>query len=168
MLSEPNIFKIVGRTHYERWHSCFWGWILDANGSHLLSDYSLVRLLFLLLDDTCLKAKNHDGIKLWDILPTVRFSDVEVTPNENISNETSVTGVGRFDIFITAKFTDGLEHHGNINVIIELKIDSKSNGQQSMKYADWLLANHPGDINLLSYRKHYNTMRNDLDSMFHE
>jgi hypothetical protein len=151
MLSEPNIFKIVGRTHYERWHSCFWGWILDANGSHLLSDYSLVRLLFLLLDDTCLKAKNHDGIKLWDILPTVRFSDVEVTPNENISNETSVTGVGRFDIFITAKFTDGLEHHGNINVIIELKIDSKSNGQQSMKYADWLLANHPDDINLLIY-----------------
>ena len=151
MLSEPNIFKIVGRTHYERWHSCFWGRILDANGSHLLSDYSLVRLLFLLLDDTCLKAKDHDGIKLWDILPTVRFSDVEVTPNENISNETSVTGVGRFDIFITAKFTDGLEHHGNINVIIELKIDSKSNVQQSMKYADWLLANHPGDINLLIY-----------------
>jgi len=23
-LNEPNIFKIVGRTHYERWHSCFW------------------------------------------------------------------------------------------------------------------------------------------------
>lgn len=151
MLSEPNIFKIVGRTHYERWHSCFWGWILDANGSHLLSDYALVRLLFLLLDDTCLKAKDHDKIKLWDFLPTIYFSDVEVTPNENISNETSVTGVGRFDIFITAKFTDGLEHDGNFNAIIELKIDSKPNGQQSKKYADWLFASHPDDINLLIY-----------------
>ena len=151
MLSEPNIFKIVGRTHYERWHSCFWGWLLDANGSHLLSDYSLIRLLFLLLDGRCLKAKQHDKLNLWNILPTIDFSEIEVTPNENRANETSVTGVGRFDIFLTAKFTDGLDHHGRLNVIIELKIDSKPNGEQSKKYADWLLRNHPDDVNLLIY-----------------
>ena len=51
ILSEPNFFKIVGRTHYERWHSCFLGWQLDANGSHLLGDYTLIRFLFLLLDE---------------------------------------------------------------------------------------------------------------------
>lgn len=151
MLSEPNIFKIVGRTHYERWHSCFWGWLLDANGSHLLSDYALIRLLFLLIDDKCLKAKNHEGQYLWNVLPTIDFSDIEVAPNENTSSETSVTGVGRFDIFLTAKFTDGLEHHGRINVIIELKIDAKPSGEQSKKYADWLFKNHPDDLNLLIY-----------------
>ncbi len=151
MLSEPNIFKIVGRTHYERWHSCFWGWLLDANGSHLLSDYSLIRMLFLLVDDMCLKAKNHEAQNLWNLLPTIDFSEIEVTPNENTSIETSVAGVGRFDIFLTAKFTDGLGRQGRLNVIIEMKIDSKPNGEQSKKYADWLLKNHSDDVNLLIY-----------------
>jgi hypothetical protein len=151
MLSEPNIFKIVGRTHYERWHSCFWGWLLDANGSHLLSDYTLIRLLFLLVDDKCLKAKDHEKQNLWDVLPTIDFSEIEVTPNENTSNETSVTGVGRFDIYLTAKFTDSLNHQGRLNVIIELKIDSKPNEQQSKKYADWLFRKHAEDVNLLIY-----------------
>ncbi len=39
ILSEPNFFTIVGRTHYERWHSSFYGWLLDANGSHLIGEY---------------------------------------------------------------------------------------------------------------------------------
>jgi hypothetical protein len=151
MLSEPNIFKIVGRTHYERWHSCFWGWLLDADGSHLLSDYALIRLLFLLLDDKCLKARRHTRMKLWEILPTASFSDVEVTPNENACAETSVAGVGRFDIFLTATFTDGLCHSGRLNMVIELKIDSKPNGPQAKKYGDWLFANHPHDVNILLY-----------------
>lgn len=151
MLSEPNIFKIVGRTHYERWHSCFWGWLLDTNGSHLLSDYVLIRLLFLLVDKKCLKAKNHENQNLWEMLPTIDFTEVEVTPNENTSNETSVTGVGRFDIYLTAKFVDGMNHQGRLNIIVELKIDSKSNIQQSKKYADWLFCKHKEDINLLIY-----------------
>lgn len=151
MLSEPNIFKILGRTHYERWHSCFWGWLLDASGSHMLSDYTLIRMLFLLVDDKCLKAKDHEKQTLWDILPIIDFSEIEVTPNENTSNETSVLGVGRFDIFLTAKFTDGLNRHGSLNTIIELKIDSRANEQQSKKYADWLFGSYPDDVNLLIY-----------------
>lgn len=151
ILSEPNIFKIVGRTHYERWHSSFWGWLLDSNGSHLLSDYALIRLLFLLLDDKCLKAKKHEDQKLWDTLPTIDFSDIEVAPNENASVETSVAGIGRFDIFLSAKFHDSLEHQGGLNLLVEMKIDSKPSGEQSKKYADWLLENHPNDVNLLVY-----------------
>lgn len=151
MLSEPNIFKIVGRTHYERWHSCFWGWLLDANGSHLLSHYVLIRLLFLLVDDKCLKAKGHEKQTLWNLLPNITFSDIEVGPNENDSTERSVTGVGRFDIVLTAKFKAEDGHQKGLNIIIELKVDSKPNEKQSKKYADWLLDNHPNDTNLLIY-----------------
>ncbi len=149
ILSEPNIFKIVGRTHYERWHSCFWGWLLDANGSHLLSHYTLARFLFLLLDERCLKAKNYDKLILWNALPTIDFSETEVTPNENNSTETSVSGVGRFDIFLSAKFDDRRDKYGRLNIIFELKIDSKPDGHQSKKYADWLFHNYPNDLNLL-------------------
>lgn len=151
ILSEPNFFKIVGRTHFERWHSCFLGWLLDSSGSHLLSDYTLLRFLLLLLDERCHKSKNHDHQKILKILPTVDFSDIEVFPNENISKETSIRGVGRFDIFISAKYNGIGNIKGNLNCIIELKIDSIPNHKQSKKYADWLTKNHPNDVNLLVY-----------------
>ncbi|MFC1976097.1 PD-(D/E)XK nuclease family protein [Chloroflexota bacterium] len=151
ILSEPNFFKIVGRTHYERWHSSFFGWLLDANGSHLLSDYVLRRFLLLLLDERCLQATDHSEQFLLYILPIVEFSDVEVTPNEYFSSETSVSGVGRFDIFLTAHYLDESGNAGNLNIIFEFKIDSKPDGKQSAKYANWLLENHSKDVNFLIY-----------------
>jgi hypothetical protein len=151
VLSEPNFFRIVGRAHYERWHSSFFGWLLDSNGSHLLGDYVLRRFLLLLLDDECLKPKNHSENFLVKILPSVDFDEVQVSPNENLPTETSVSGVGRFDVFLTAKLLDANDSIGNLNIIFELKIDSKPNGHQSSKYADWLLINHPNDINFLIY-----------------
>lgn len=38
-----------------------------------------------------------------------------------------------------------------MNLIIELKIDSKPQDEQSKKYADWLHISHPEDVNLLVY-----------------
>ncbi len=151
VLNEPNIFKIVGRSHYERWHSCFWGWLLDPNGTHLLSDHALIRLLLLLADERMLKPASQPRFKLLQTLPTIEFRDVQVTPNEFISNERSVDGVGRFDIFLTASYKDGLGRSGRLNVIFEFKIDSKPTKQQSKKYADWIFSAHPKDDNLLVY-----------------
>lgn len=151
ILSEPNFFKIVGRTHYERWHSCFLGWLLDANGSHLLGDYTLRRFLLLLADEDCRKPDNHINQVLLRLLATGIFTDIEVTPNENISRETSITGVGRFDVFITATILDDEEIARRLNCIVELKIDSRPNKEQSKKYADWLADNHPHDVNVLTY-----------------
>ncbi|MBI1761518.1 MAG: PD-(D/E)XK nuclease family protein [Acidobacteria bacterium] len=151
ILGEPNFFRIVGRTHYERWHSCFLGWLLDPGGSHLLSNYTLIRFLLLLTDERCLKPITAQSQNLLDILPTLEFNDVEVTPNEYVSTETSIQGVGRFDIFLTATYQNTLGSNGKINIIFELKIDSKPNGEQSRKYADWLLSNHPNDSNFLVY-----------------
>jgi len=151
VLSEPNFFKIVGRAHYERWHSSFFGWLLDVSGSHLLSDYVLRRFLLLLLDEKCLKANNHSEKYLGNILPIADFSEIQVSPNENLTTETSVSGIGRFDIFLTAQFSDIDEINRNLNIVFELKIDSKPNGKQSSKYADWLFENHPQDVNFLVY-----------------
>jgi len=151
ILREPNIFKIVGRSHYERWHSCYWGWLLDPNGTHLLTDYSLIRLLLLLSDERTLKPNSAAKCGLLEALATVEFTDVQVTPNEFISNERSVDGVGRFDIFLTATYTNKLDGSGRLNAILEFKIDTKPNAKQSQKYADWLFSTHPKDENLLVY-----------------
>ncbi|MEW5873142.1 MAG: PD-(D/E)XK nuclease family protein [Chloroflexota bacterium] len=142
---------MVGRTHYERWHSAFFGWLLDANGSHLLSDYVLRRFLLLLLDEKCLKATGLSEKNLLNTLPILEFSDMQVSPNEDMPAETSVSGIGRFDIFLTAHYSDDVGNVGNLNIIFELKIDSRPNGKQSAKYADWLFTNHSNDCNFLIY-----------------
>jgi hypothetical protein len=151
ILHEPNIFRIVGRTHYERWHSSFLGWLLDPNGSHLLSTFSLSRFLLLLLSPRCFKSADHLKQGFLTSLPTLEFSSVEVTPNEFLSTETSIDGVGRFDVYLAADFADGLGKTGRLNLIIELKIDSKPIPEQSKRYADWLNQNHAQDVNLLVY-----------------
>jgi len=152
IFTEPNIFKIVGRTHYERWHSAFIGWLLDANGSHLLSDYVLTRFLFSLLEDNALKSVYHDNYEMFKVLPILDFSNIEVVPNEYTSTELSVNDVGRFDVFLKCQYYDKLnEISKNINIIFELKIDSQVNGNQSKKYADWIFEKHPDDSNFLIY-----------------
>ena len=149
--TEPNIFRIVGRAHYERWHSAFWGWLLDAQGSHLLGDYIFTRFLYLLFDERCLKGRNSKSQKFLGSLPNIEFSGTEVVLNENMSAETSIRDVGRLDIFLTAKYTDKQTFHGQLNVVFELKIDTTPKPEQSSKYADWLNQNHPDDVNLLIY-----------------
>lgn len=151
ILREPNFFTIVGRSHFERWHSAFFGWLLDPGGSHLLSDYVFRRFLLLLLDERCLRASSHSDTYLTYVLPIAEFSEIQVSPNEYKSSETSVTGVGRFDVFLAAKYVDDAGKTGNVNVIFELKIDSRPSATQATRYADWLGATHPDDINLLIF-----------------
>lgn len=42
---QPNIFRAIGRTHTETWHSAFLGWLLDPKGSHQLGTFPLRRFL---------------------------------------------------------------------------------------------------------------------------
>lgn len=151
ILSEPNFFTIVGRTHYERWHSSFYGWLLDVNGSHLLRDYVLTRFLLLTFNENCLKSSDHNSNSLSKIIPTIEFENIEVTPNENFSSEVSVKDLSRFDIFLTAEYRDSSGVLGRLNIIFELKIDGNINASQSKKYADWLYQNHRNETNLLIY-----------------
>jgi hypothetical protein len=150
--SEPNFFTVVGRTHFERWHSAFFGWLLDINGSHLLRDYVFRKFLHLLFDERCVKpSENIINDDLILALPTIEFSGIEVSPNEFFPNETSIKGIGSFDIFLSAVLSDKIGKCDRINVIFELKIDSKIKSEQSNKYASWLINNHPNDINILIY-----------------
>lgn len=151
ILSEPNFFTIVGRTHYERWHSAFYGWLLDVNGSHLMRDYVLTRFLLLTYDEKCLKSSNHNKNPLGKVLPIIKFENVEVTPNEIFSSEVSVKDLGRFDVFLTADYRDSSGESCQLNIMFELKIDSSIDASQSKKYADWLFKNHPGETNVLIY-----------------
>ena len=122
IFSEPNIFKILGRTHYERWHSAFLGWLLDVNGSHLLGDYVLTRFLYLLLNEKTLKPINENEYSFLKVIPVLEFSDFNVIPNENNSTELNIANLGRFDIFLTCTYYDKINDVSKkLNIIFELK-----------------------------------------------
>jgi len=146
---EPNIFSIVGQSRYERWHSAFWGWLLDPNGSHGIGDYALSRMLLALFTERSVKPKSWSAMQD-AALARVDFDGIEVRPNEYNHAEV-IIDVGKLDIYITGKVTYGDGNSKGLNIIIEMKVDTKTRSDQSKKYADWLMTNHPGDTNLLVY-----------------
>lgn len=147
---EPNIFKILGRSHFERWHSNFWGWLLDPQGSHLLGNYCLLRLVTMLFEENAVKPRRWPK-HLTDLIAAPEIREVRVAPNEFLSTETSVSGVGRFDVFATGTFATRAGQIHTFNLLIELKIDATPHKEQSIRYADWLLKAHPDDLNMLVY-----------------
>lgn len=151
LFDEPNIFKIVGRSHYERWHSCFWGWVLDPNGSHLLSSYPLSRLILLLGENSTLPSQQPDEQQILPVLANAKFENTSIAPNENNSTEIGISGIGRFDIFLKADLTDIFDQKHRLNLLIELKVDSTPSAEQSARYADWLFSMHKDDVNLAIY-----------------
>lgn len=147
LIAEPNIFRIVGRTHYERWHACFLGWLLDVSGSHLVGEYSLKRLLLLAHASTQHKAQ-RDAIAE---LTASELSDVTVAPNESNSTEVSVIDVGRFDVFITGRYKTLFGEERRFNVLVEVKVDAPASAIQARRYADWLHRTHHEHVNVLAY-----------------
>jgi len=104
----------------------------------------------LIFDERCLKCSQHAKNKLTQILPTIEFKNIDVTPNEFLSTEITVKDIGRFDIFLTTEYGNKIQQ-GRVNIMFELKIDSKISSEQSIKYANWMFQNHPNDINILIY-----------------
>jgi hypothetical protein len=50
-VGQTNFFRILGTSHTERWHSSFWAWVLDPNGSHGLGGFAARRLLTMSSDE---------------------------------------------------------------------------------------------------------------------
>jgi hypothetical protein len=108
-------------------------------------------LLILLSDERALQPSHSATHIIFDLLPTIDFTEIEVAPNEFAYSEISVAGIGRFDVFVTARYSERLGSTGRLNILFELKVDGLPSEHRSKKYADWLEQNHPDDINLLVY-----------------
>jgi|TARA_B100001971_G_scaffold152492_1_gene141727 hypothetical protein len=148
MINEPNIFKIIGRTHLERAHSNFWGWLIDPNGSHKLGSFVIQKILLQLIDKSTLPSSKISIGYLKSILPKLYLDDLEVSPNEFNPKEKNITDVGRFDIYATGQ--SKLDEK-NIIILFELKIDSPIRKTQSEKYLNWLFSNFENEITIPIY-----------------
>lgn len=148
LINEPNYYKINGISQSERVHSHFWSWILDANGSHNLNDFSFNKLFTLLLQDDIFKSNNTT---INDFFPYKKLETSTTTPNENNKKEYSVNNVGRFDIYSELSVVDYNNKHIDISVLIEMKIGDSTKKEQSNKYAEWQLENKKDHKKILIY-----------------
>jgi hypothetical protein len=132
--SQPNLFKIVGRTHTETWHSMFLGWLLDPNGSHSLGVFPLKRLLY-----SCTKPIISGKSAKFDLIAKFaslgKLENAKVFPNEKEQIEYQCEA-GRLDVFIEFSKED-FEGIKTV-ILIEQKVYAKVDKSQCEKYNKWL------------------------------
>ena len=162
LVEEPNIFNIVGQKNYERWHSGFWAWLLDIEGTHGLGSYALELFILHAITNDHFKpqriAQYHSDFLDSSLLYASKYEDFKILPNERGVGEKSIAQDGKrssFDIFLTGTFInqDGGEGRERINfaVLVELKVNAVSTEGQATRYANYF--EHSSDKELLEAKK---------------
>ncbi len=123
--------EIIGSSRKELAHSSFIAWLLNNKESHLLQDYSIKKLLELIV----IYSKEKQLIRYKDLYDSIIVSDYELE-NIYIETERNIKGVGRIDIYVefTIKY---LEFTRKIKLIIENKVGTKEHSDQTTKYFDY-------------------------------
>ena len=103
LANRPNLFRIVGRTFTETWHSMLLAWLLDPRGSHGLGDFALRRLLLAAADEAAFGPEEKRALVM-SVAAFGELDDVAVVPNERDPKEV-VIRVGdrqrRLDVLVS-------------------------------------------------------------------
>lgn len=118
--STSNLFEIVAASHREMWHSAFIKWVLDPHSSLGLGTYPIKRFLYAVVYEGVHFEKASLDLDLAKI--ESNFFDLNTMEFEN---EFTAKGYGRLDIF---------GKNDNLRIIIENKINSNENNDQTLKY----------------------------------
>lgn len=158
-----NLFRVVGKTDAERWHSAFWSWILDPAGSHGLRDFAVRQLLLRAVDpDGTVPAvrlepsgpghwqrvAEQGRLRAADLLsfdvaesvvaPGPQSGFREICPKVQApASLKKDRDLGRFDIVLAL---DGDTSRGPMTLImvVELKVNHGYRHQQLETYSSWL------------------------------
>ena len=128
MRNQPNIFEILGVSHFEIRHSHFLAWLFDPKGSHGIGNYFLKRFLLDVLQDQ----RSH--LNIIDIHPLL---------NENI-----IIHREKYNIDILIEFENTL-------LVIENKINAFESNDQLQRYKDSVLKNFPTKKPIFVYLTKY-------------
>src|SRR5699024_3676033 len=118
--STSNLFEIVAASHLEMWHSAFIKWILDPHSSLQLGAYPIKRFLYTVIYE----GTHFEGPSLDMDLAKIESNFFNLNLLE-FENEFGVKPYGRIDIYGKNK---------DLRIIIENKINSQENYDQTLKY----------------------------------
>ncbi|WP_313578150.1 PD-(D/E)XK nuclease family protein [Chishuiella sp.] len=130
MRNQPNIFEILGVSHFEIRHSHFLAWLFDPKGSHGIGDYFLKRFLLDILQD------NRSYLNVIDI--------------HSLLNENIIIHREKYNIDILIEFENTL-------LVIENKINASESNNQLQKYKDSVLKNFANKKPIFVYLTKYGT-----------
>jgi hypothetical protein len=174
LVDEPNIFRIVGQKNYERWHSGFWAWLLDVNGSHGLGAYPLeLFILHALTHDTVLPDDIEQYRNAFASMPMwvdSVFEDFKIFPNERGDGESSVRINGNrayFDILLyghTVYTKDTIKVPLDFAIMVEMKVKADSTDGQATRYADWFESVYKTKQKLMVYVLPSNRIREKVST----
>lgn len=174
LVDVPNIFRIVGQKNYERWHSGFWAWLLDINGSHGLGSYPLeLFILHALTNDSVQPDNIEQKRKAFATLPMWignAFEEFEIHPNERGAGEKSAEIKNKqsyFDIYINGHttFRSGDQILPiQLSVMVEMKVKAASTVGQATQYADFFEKKHMNPHSLLVYILPSNRVRDSVQN----
>ncbi len=144
--NQPNLFRAVGRTFTETWHSAFLAWLLNPAASHALGSFPLQRFLTSTArsqwrpESAAFEVGFLSPARLAMFAATRELSEARVLPND-IHPEKSIAGAGRVDGWIEVDGTEGGPEDDSLppfRLIIEMKINSKKRDNQCVDYGDYL------------------------------
>lgn len=150
LAERPNLFRIVGRTYTETWHSMFLAWLLDPKGSHQLGSFAIKRFLLAVADESAFAPKGKRP-KVRKLSVIGDFTDADVTPNERNPKEKVIPPSGEFkksgrlDIFVeNVSIEEGLiQGKSSAIVLIEQKVFAPPDTVQCQRYHAWLHSELP-------------------------
>jgi len=145
LANRPSLFRVVGRTHTETWHSMFLGWLLDPEGTHGLGDFPLRRLLLSLTSPDLQGTSSKNLDQLARIASLGDLSNATVVPNERDQKEFPCS-VGRIDVFASGIACEG---YPDCVLLLEQKVNAPINKNQCQKYANWLWTTYPHHLKIL-------------------
>ena len=148
LYSRPNLFRAVGQTFTETWHSAFLGWLLDPRGSHGLDGFPLQRFLVTVAESPAVPSLEALAASSWLVDPSglAAFaieedsSDVTVLPSERSPHEADLGSFGRADVWIEWRLAsdDDDEADNRFVCIVEEKVKAGTHDGQGAQYPDHL------------------------------
>ncbi len=140
----PSYAEILGVNRKEIHHSNFLAWILNDNASHSLSKYPIKKFLEVLVKH-CKKFQYSRNKEFFDAIVTddISFSSLAIEREKNLNKS------GRLDLYVETKSTF---KNNTIRLIIENKVQSKENEDQTLRYFEYFEQNkREKEINIYVY-----------------
>ena len=136
--SKTNLFKILGQSNTERWHTAFWSWLFDIHGSHGIGDFALRKLVETLRD--------FQNDKKHLIEPILDITSQDIWPNEYGHSEKLLSMRSKSNV----KFDTFIKTNKAIT-IIEYKVEAKVDLEQLNKYESFIDKNDKNNNHILIY-----------------
>ena len=138
--------EILAVSRREISHSSFIAWFLDNKENHLLSFFSIQKFIEIVI----LRSSEEIEMKYSSIFNSILTDNYSIK-GLNIEKEKSLAKFGRLDIYAEISITIN-EKDYRIKLIIENKVESKENNDQTINYYKYFESiKKENDINLYVY-----------------